>query len=675
MANFFLRRTAPLAWLAFAGAAPWVQAQNNTATTTLAPVTVTGNPLKANDLIAPATSLSGDNLLQRAKTTLGETLDGTPGVSSTYFGPNASRPVIRGLDGDRIRILANGGAALDASNLSYDHAVTLDPLSIERVEVLRGPGALLYGGTAVGGVVNIIDNRIAREPQFDAAGGVSGKVDLNLATGNAERGKGLLLETGTERYNLHVDAFNRRTGDVRAPADLLCDKTGANVTQRRICNSASQVGGGAVGGSLFFDKGYLGASTSTYRSTYGTVAEPDVTIGMKSDRHALEGEIRQLGGWLQSVKFQAQHTDYAHTEYDLGQAGTLFKNRGSELRLEARQQRRGALDGMVGLQLERNRFSADGEEVFAPYSQTRQAAAFTHQELTTAWGKLSAGARMESVRVNSLGNPDLARFVVGQRDFKPVSAALGALWRVAPAWQVTSNLAYTERAPKDYELYADGPHVATHAYEKGNAALQKEKSTSLDLGAAWQAGPRQFKLNAYVNQFSNYIGLNARPGQQVDDLPLFEYEQVRARLVGAEASGKLRLKEGASTVDLLLRGDVVRASDQTNGQPLPRIAPWRAGASLEWGSGPWKASLGADHVAAQNRVPAPPAGTTSAYNLWNAAAFYRVKSGPVNWRLFARLDNITDQLAYSATSILTTTAYPRAPLPGRSLKLGLQASF
>src|SRR3954469_7385333 len=173
-------------------------AHAQSATKVLPSVTVTGNPLGADEAVAPTAQYSGTNLLLRSQTTLGETLSATPGVSSSYFGPNASRPVIRGMDGDRIRILANSGASVDASGVSADHAVAMDPSSIERIEVLRGPGALLYGGSAVGGVVNVIDNRIPREPLFDAKGGVSGKADLGLATANRERGGGLLLETGTD---------------------------------------------------------------------------------------------------------------------------------------------------------------------------------------------------------------------------------------------------------------------------------------------------------------------------------------------------------------------------------------------------------------------------------------------------------------------------------------------
>ena len=668
----------------------------------LSPVTVTANPLGASEMVVPAQQYSGDGLLLRSKTTLGETLDGTPGVSSSYFGPNASRPIIRGQDGDRIRILNNGGALLDASSLSYDHAVTYDPISIERIEVIRGPSALLYGGSAVGGVVNIIDNRIPDSPIFDADGGVSGKLNLGLGTGNHERSAGARLEAGNERYALHVDAFDRVTSDVKAPVDLVCTKGGSLTRDSRICNSQSAVHGGAVGGSVFFDQGYIGASVATYRSNYGTVAEDDVTIDMRSNRAAIEGEWRNPNGLIRSFKAQLSHTDYLHTEFTGPTPGTVFKNKGSDLRIEALHARLGNFDGLVGFQAETSRFSADGSEAFAPYSRTAQQAAFVYEEYAAAWGKLSFGGRLESVKVESFGNPDpaLAKFVPGSRSFKPGSYALGGLWNVAPRWQLTSNLAYTERAPKDYELFADGPHVATAGYEVGDSSLGKERSTQFDIGAAWKSGADTFTANAYLSHFKNYIGLVQTPGVtrnsgdgevnpsndlanpgfsqatglDFDPLNEFRYQQVRARFTGLEASGNIRLIDAASTLDLALRGDMVRANNLSTSQPLSRIAPVRAGATLKFASGPLGASLGFDHSAAQRRVPTGDR-ATEAYTLWNATASYRVKTGPTQLLWFARLDNLTNQLAYSATSVLTSTAFGKAPLPGRSLKIGLQASF
>ncbi|MDF2464799.1 MAG: TonB-dependent receptor [Ramlibacter sp.] len=632
-------------------------------------VTITGNPL-GTELAAPATQYSGERLLLRSQGTLGETLNNTPGVSSTYFGPNASRPVIRGLDGDRVRILSNSGAALDASSLSYDHAVTADPISIQRIEVLRGPAALLYGGNAIGGVVNLIDNRIPTEP----LPGVAGKVVLSGASGNREKGAAAAVDGGTDRIGLHVDLFDRRARDTRVPVSLACTRGGVTSFARRICNSASDTRGGAAGGSLFFDKGYLGASASTYRSDYGTVAEDEVTIGMKSNRYALEGEVRGLGGWLQSIKAHASHTDYSHTEFDAGEPGTVFKNRGNDFRVEARHAKLGALDGIIGVQGESSRFSADGEEAFAPHSRTRVNALFAYEELGTAWGKLTFGARMEDVKVVSEGNPLVPRFTPAGRSFRPASVALGALWRLSPQWQLTGNLSRSERAPKDYELFADGPHVATGSYEVGNPGLGKERSVNADLGFEWKEGHHNVKLNAFASRFGSYLALSSTGNVSEEGLPEFEYRGVRARFHGLEASGNVRLADGPSQLDLELRGDVVRATNATTGEPLPRIAPVRAGATLAWSRGPWGARVGFDHAARQSRIPNGEL-PTDAYTLWNAALTYQMTAGPANLLWYARLDNAGDRLAYSATSILTQTAPGKSPLPGRSLKLGLRASF
>ena len=693
MKKSFARHAVGMAILHLLCAGASVHAQQvapRPATVTLKEVTVTGNPLGATDFITPTVQYSGQGLLLRSQSTLGETLDGTPGVSSTYFGPNASRPVIRGLDGDRIRILQNSGASLDASGLSFDHAVPSDPISMERIEVLRGPGALLYGGNAVGGVVNVIDNRIPREALFDAKGGVAGKLDFGISSGNAEKRAGLLLETGTDRYALHVDVFGRQTEDVSVPIDLACAKATSPAVQRKICNSAATASGGALGGSVFFNQGYVGLSVSDFRTNYGTVAEDEVTIDMRTRRYALEGEIRGLGGLLQSVKAQASRTDYTHTEFGGSETGTVFKNNGSDLRVQARHAKFGALDGVVGVQLDESQFSADGAEAFAPYSSTRQSALFAHEELSTSWGKLSFGARVESVNVESKGNPQVARFTPASRSFNPTSYALGALWNVASQWQLTGNLSYSERAPKDYELFADGPHVATNAYEVGNASFSKEQSTNLDIGVKWARGANNLGISAFVNQFNNYIALDAtgllrdsdgngdnislESGGAAGILPEFAYSQVGARFTGLEASGNIRLLEGRQTLDLALSADLVRATNTTTGQNLPRIAPARVGAALAWSQGAWGAGFAIKHVAAQNDV-APGQPTTAAYTLLNASLRYQQKMGASTLLWFAKIDNLSDVLAYSTTSILTQTAPGKAPLPGRSLKLGLQASF
>jgi iron complex outermembrane receptor protein len=321
------------------------------------------------------------------------------------------------------------------------------------------------------------------------------------------------------------------------------------------------------------------------------VAEDQVTIGMKTTRYALEGQVRQLPGWFESVKARLSHTDYRHTEFFNGGPETVFSNKGQDLRIEARHRALAGWQGVLGVQTESSRFSAVGDEAFAPFSRTRSQALFVHEELPTAWGQVTTGARWESVRVESLGNPELDRFDegIGAKKFTPFSVAAGAVFKLSPTWSLTGNAALTQRAPKDYELFANGPHLATNAWEIGHKDLGLEKSKSLDGGLAWKSGPNRMVVTAFASQFANYIGLmntgeyrdeeGERVGPEAADdegvLPLQLYQGVRAKFQGLEASGRQRLWQGASTLDLDWRADTVRATNSSTGEPLPRISPMR----------------------------------------------------------------------------------------------------
>lgn len=651
--SFFLFRHSLLAVACGLTAAP-VLAQSS------APeIVITGNPLGQEGGAASVSSLSGADLRERGQASLGESLNGLPGVSSTYFGPQASRPIVRGLDGERVRVLSNSGASQDVSALSYDHAVPTDLLSADRVEVLRGPAALLYGGSAMGGVVNVLDNRIPRE----AIEGVQGRVQVQGASGNHESSSAVVLESGDGTQAWHVDAFERRSGDVRVP----------NLAGR-IPNSDSTTRGGALGFSHFGQASRLGLSASTWRSDYGTVAEDQTRIGMRSDKLALEGEWRSPWAGWQNLKLLAGASDYRHTEFDAGTPGTVFAKRGQDLRIEARHQPLGPLEGVVGLQWEGGRFRVDGAEAFMPYTQSRSQALFALESWRTGWGQVQAGARVEQVSVRSEGNPSSATpFVLGERRFNPGSFSLAGQYRLSGGWQAVGQLAHSERAPGDAELFAQGPHLATHTWERGNAGLGLEKSDSIELGWERRSERHPMKFSVYESRFANFIGL-LPTGAEQGGLPEYAYEGVRARLRGWEASGQSRVWQGAGTLDLHWRADQVQADNLSTGEPLPRIAPWRVGGSGVYRVDAWQVRLGFDHAAAQRRVPAGSAATAS-YTLWHAGLSYRqpAKLGTVHW--FARLDNLTNTLAYSATSILSSTVPGRAPLPGRSLKLGLQWQF
>ena len=662
-------------------------------------VTITARTLERSDLMVPAQQLSGAALTQRQGSTLGETLDNLPGIANSSFGPNVGRPVIRGMDGDRIRILQNSGANMDVSGLSNDHAVPIDPLTTERIEVLRGPATLLYGGSAIGGVVNVIDNRIAREPSFDAKGGVMGKAELRAGGAADERSTGAVVEAGNDRFVLHVDAFDRSTQNLRVPKDMTCGDGGPS-NGRRVCNSASDSKGSAVGATLLFDRGYLGLSSSEYRSTYGTVAAPEVTIGMQRRHHVIEGLLREVGA-LKEVKFQLGRTDYTHTEFDAGSPESTFKNKGYALRLEGRQSTMrlsNAMhwDGVVGIQSERNNLqakAADGSNTLLPPSRTQSTGVLTYQALKTSWGQLSAGARVEEVEVSSL--QDHQGHSAQTKKFKPQSLALGAMRHLRQGeaqngWQLSTNLSASQRAPKDYELFAHGEHAATGTYEMGQPTNGLEKGTQLDVGGEWKLGAHKFGITGFTSQFSNYISLLPTGTDRfVGGMPDYRFEGVRARFYGIESTAKIRMVAGQDAVltsngshgamDLELRADVVRAQDLTHNSPLPRIAPMRVGADAVWSRHAWGARFGFMHAAAQSRVPnvgTPPGITTASHTLWNAGLNYHTHSGLTHWLLFAKLDNRTNQLAYSSTSVLTQTLRENAPpLAGRSIKLGAQVSF
>ncbi len=623
-------------------------------------IVITGNPLGRDVAPVSVGSLSHADLRERGQGSLGETLSDLSGVSSTYFGPQASRPIVRGLDGERVRVLSNSNATQDVSALSYDHAVPTDVLSADRIEVLRGPAALLYGGSAMGGVVNVLDNRIPREK----VEGVQGRVQLQGASGNRERSAAALLETGAGPWAWHVDAFERHSDDVRVPN-----------AAGRIPNSATTARGGALGMSHLGDGARLGLSLSTYRSDYGTVAEDNTRIGMRSHRLAFEGEWRSPWAGWQSVRLQGGASDYRHTEFEGDVVGTVFAKRGEDLRVEARHQALGPLEGVLGLQWDSGRFKADGTEAFVPYSRSRSQALFVLEEWRTGWGQLQAGARIEQVSVRSEGSPWSTDFVTGERRFDPRSLSLGGQYRLAGGWQATGQVAHSERAPGEAELFANGPHLATHTWETGNPALGLERSNSLELGLERREGAHPMRFSVFDSRFSNFIGLMATGVDKgADALPEYAYQGVRARLRGWEASGQSRVWQGAGRLDLHWRADQVLADNLSSGEPLPRIAPWRAGLSGVYSQDAWRARLGFDHAAAQRRVPSGSEATAS-HTLWHASLNYRQKMalGSVNW--FARLDNITNVLAYSATSILTSTAPGRVPLPGRSLKLGMQWQF
>ncbi|MFN0162728.1 MAG: TonB-dependent receptor [Burkholderiales bacterium] len=670
-------------------------------------VVITGNPLGSGlfELVAPTHLLEGSDLQLRGAGTLGETLRDTPGMSSSYFGPGSSRPVIRGLDGDRVRILQGSVGTLDASSLSFDHAVPIDPIAITRVEVVRGAAALLYGGSAVGGVVNVLTNRIP-ESRME---GVSGALEVRGGGAENERTGAASVELGNGRFALHADGFRRSTSDLRIPgfarsgaqrAQDQIDNPAMDQPNGRVPNSAARANGGSIGASLTGTDGHLGFSLANHETTYGSPIETGVMINMHSNRLDIAGEARHLSGFFTSIKFKSGFTDYKHREIDAGVVGTTFANRGFEARIEAAHAALGPLKGVIGMQLGNARFSALGDEAFVPQTRTRSQSVFVFEELPFGNFKLNFGARVEATRINSNGDPavqdftdplvPVARFAASaKRSFRGVSGALGALYSPTPEWSLTANLTHTERAPTFYELFANGPHAATGAYEVGGPGFGLEKSNSLDAGARWRRGPHSAGLSAFVTRFDNYLvptGTGSRrsgdgafedpttPGTSTtgstDLLNETRYRAVAARFSGLEAQAHIHLMERPGALFVEFKGDLVRATNLNNGEALPRIPPRRLSVLLGYAFDRTSLRLELSHAAAQSRVPAAER-RSAGYTLLNFYASTRLNLGGRQVQGWLRATNLTDREARLATSFLRDIV----PLGGRALQAGLRLEF
>lgn len=638
-------------------------------------VVVSATPLgAASGMATPATVLTGERLQSRVQSTLGETLNSEPGVSSTGYGPNASRPVIRGMDGDRIRVLQNGTSVLDASGTSVDHAVALEPLFLDRVEILRGPAALMYGGSAMGGVVNAMDNRIPSE----GFSGMLGTVEARTGGAQREQSQAAKLEGGNGRWMWHLDGMQRRTEDLRIPGDARSRRLqessplGAGETEVHgtLPNSASKTGSATLGTSLVWDQGYVGIAYSTYETRYGTVAEPDVKIGLQQQRWDVAGEQRNLG-WFKAVKFKYGQSNYNHTEYDVSDPATTFKNKGYDVRLEFVHQPIGKLQGAFGLEQQQFDFSALGSEAFLPTTHNRNRALFVYEELDWSPVKLSASVRQENQRVAS--DTD-ANFGAGQtRSFSPRSLGLGAQWQFAPQYAVVLNLSSSQRAPTYQELFANGPHAATGIFEVGNTALGVERVRGVDLALRKTVGDITGSIGVYQQHFNNFISVinSGTDTGSPDFLPIYNTQAVRARFRGVEAGLRWRLiNQEPRRLELELGADHTHADDLTNAIPLPRIAPTRYTVGLNWQEQQWGGRVMLQRALAQNRL-ANNELVTDGYTLLNAQLTYRLPVAQQRMELFLRGENLLNQEIRNHVSFLKN----RAPAGARAVLLGVRVNF
>ncbi|PKO51814.1 MAG: TonB-dependent receptor, partial [Betaproteobacteria bacterium HGW-Betaproteobacteria-20] len=659
-------------------------------------ISVTGNPLGVGSdaLAVPITILNGRELSLRRESTLGDTLNGIPGVSATHFGPNASRPVIRGLDAERVRIMQNGVGVLDASSLSFDHAVTVDPLVIEQIDVVRGPAALLYGGSAVGGVVNATDNRIPKEKLE----GITGRTEGRLGGADSQSNLAGVVDAGNGKIAIHGDAYTRKTSDLDIPGFAVSRRKSESdgtprVDKGRLVNSSASGDGGALGASFTFDNGYLGASYSTLNNNYGTVVEEAVRVDMKSDRWDVATEFRDLGSIVNRVKARMAHTDYQHQEIENGAVGTTFKNRGVEGSVEAGHTPfdtgLGNLEGVLGFQFQNTNFDALGGEAFVPGVNTQNKALYVYEELPidalNKQLKLSFGGRTEYTTVDA--SPWIKLPTAQNNSFNPNSFALGGLYTFNKNWSLASNLSHNERAPSYFELYADGAHLATGQYEVGNSNFAKERSNGVDAQIRWKDGKNSFSVGAYYTRFSRFLGLlntgNTRgvdgelnpidadnngiaDGSGENILPEAQFSAFSATFKGLEMEGKFNI---INNLDLKLRGDYVRATNRDNRDALPRITPLRLGAGLHYQKNSFGARLDVLHAFKQNRT-AQNELATDGYTDMSALVSYKLPT-KANMELFAKANNLLNQEIREHASFLKDIS----PAGERSILFGMRADF
>lgn len=624
-------------------------------------ITVFGAAPKSSnlDFVPTVSDLSGARLQRKKQSTVGETLGNEVGVSSSQFGPNASRPVIRGLEGDRIRVLQNGTGVLDASSASPDHAVAVDPLAVERIETVRGPAALLYGSNAIGGVVNLVTTRIPEKvPEKFGA-----KAESRFSSTDMGRSLGFGMDTGLgEKWAVHADASARGADDYHVPVK----------DQDRVYNSFNRTSSEALGSSYIFEKGFVGASVSNYNSDYGTVAERDVTIRMLQQRVDLATGIRNLG-FLKSLRARNTFSHYKHDEMEGGQVGTMFGNDGNETRVDMVHRPVGGLTGVFGLQANVFRFSAVGDEAFLPETNNQNLSAFVFEERESGSLRPSFGARVDSSRVESSDND---RFGLGEsRSFTGGSLSLGVLMEVNKGNALVLNGAYTERAPNYQELFSSGRHVATRQDIHGNKDLGKERGQAVELSWRHKGEESSGSVGVFLQDFKDFIALIPTGGDDgdVDDpFRTYNYTAVDARLYGVEAEyrHKLPWTVWSGTLDVEFKFDTVRGINRSTGDNLPRMTPMRESIGLIYRSEKWQGDLEIQKVEKQDK-PSPIETSTDGYTLVNAGAEKPLRFETLALSLFARVNNVFDQKARNHVSFLKEIA----PLPGRNFILGMQAEF
>lgn len=665
--NRFRHPVAALAILLLSPLVTEATAQEDAAS--LEEVVITATPLRraAFETAQPVSIVAGDKLVSTLKSSLGETLADQPGVSASSFGPIASRPIIRGQGGLRVQTFADGADTFDAAALSDDHAVTLDPMLAERIEIIRGPAALLFGSSAAAGAINVITPRLSlSRSMVPLAGAVQARAD----TAANERGVAATLSgTGGEHLQFNGDMHHFRVGELNTP-------------DGKLENSAGEARGASGGLGWVGERFAMALSVSDLRSRYGLPGaghgahhdepahEPeqeDIELALEQRRFDVAGEWR-FDRLVDAIRFRAAHNDYGHVELEGEEIGTRYAQRGSELRLSA------GRDGrwVVGMQWREADFDAVGDEAFLPASITRNLGAFAFGEFALGPLTLEAGLRLEHQDIEVSRLAPLASGAL-PKDYADdaKSGSVGLLWNLADKWSTSLQLTSTERHPTATELHAFGPHLAVQRFEIGDATLGMERGLTADLAlrrsdsAGWHGS-----LGAFIADYDRFIA--ALPSDEMEDgLPVIEFAGIGARFMGLEFdwSHDRLLRIAAADLGIRVFGDYVRARD-ASADPLPQIPPRRFGAETALTRGPLRIGLEAIWHDAQTDV-AEAETTTAGFTAVNAEVAYRLTTSGADMLWVLRGVNLLDEEMRRHASPLKDVA----PLAARHVSVSLQLKF
>lgn len=620
--------------------------------------------------------LSGDELRRKKSNSVGEAVKNELGVSSTYFAPGASRPIIRGLGSNRVRVLENGIDSLDASSVSEDHAVSIEPYFADQIEILRGPATLRYGPGAIGGVVNVLNKRIP-----DSLDIAPLKVNALVEHATVSDGNTFAIElNGLARsFAWHLDGLSRDTNDYEI--DGFANEEEPE-DKGRLSNSDVETNNIGFGGSYINDQGMIGFAFSQLDTDYGVpgAEEGDIRIDLKQYRYESQAALNNPTKTIDSISLRTTYNNYRHFEVEeSGEIATTFDNEEVESRLEIIHSINENWKNAFGLQYNDREFSAVGEEAFIQPIDEKRYGLFAVTRVTNSLWDIESGIRFDRDEID----PEIGE----DKYFNVFSLSLGAQRTFADNIQFSIFAARSERAPQETALYADGPHLATLTFETGSNDIDEETAYSIELGLKQQQESYSWRVNTFYNRIDDFIYLalvdnnNDGIADRVNEEGTFElegellsgqYDNEDAAFYGIEAEFiKQLIANEAYAVNGRVFGDYVRAEFRNNNiGNVPRISPPRFGVEIEGNRGTWNGSIELTFVSDQNK-DAELETNTDGYTMLNASITKSVFVGNTDLNLFVKGENLLDEDARQHTSFQKD----RVVLPGRGLTFGASLVF